>query len=427
MVCFMYVLNKCADDSIKWRNIRRECPIGVIPFLQRRSHDSCHDKGRDRAHGLERHSSAFGISSSCGGRPGAASSGARSGVASSAARSGVASCAAREAAGISNVRTVGAHSLVSLNRVNKALLPVRLSNVVAGGGGHGLVQLLDGRQPELGQGDGRVRELVFQSDMAALSVVALEVVLDPSVDGVVGGFVSDGGAGGSDEITIDLPIVGILVPDNGTQTHLPSNSTDTIVNITIWRTPALGCDSQDLLDYTHPVVELGNDLRVGESGHVRVGPGVNTDGVSVVQSTLRGNWRSLDPGTNIEQVGLLVFVVEQEVVQVGLSPLGVLGSFGPKVHGTVIICQPPSVWDRTEGNIRRDVVNLGSKTCTIGPPAVRVGGGVGGFKVGSAGWGCGGNVSPVNQVHDRNNVGVAGCVHDNLVHGGVARECDGGI
>lgn len=154
-----------------------------------------------------------------------------------------------------------------MNRIDEFLLPIRLSNVVAGSSRHGLVVLLDGRQPELGQGDGGIRKLVLQNDMAARIVFALLATFDPSIDGFVGGGIGDRARSGSNLVTVDVPIIGVPIPKNGSHTHLPRDGTDTIVNITIWWAPALGSDAEDLLDHSQGIVEFSDNFGVGEGSH----------------------------------------------------------------------------------------------------------------------------------------------------------------
>lgn len=247
-----------------------------------------------------------------------------------------------------------------MNRIVEFLLPVRLSNVVAGGGRQSLVVLLDGRQPELGQGDGGIRKFVLQNDMAVRIVFALHATFDPAIDGFVGGGIGDSARSRSDQITVDVPIIGVPIPKNGPHTHLPCDGTDTIVNITIWWAPALGSDAEDLLGHSQGVVEFSDNFGVGEGGHRRVRPGVGTNGVSVVETTLSSCWSAHNLRSDVEQVGLLVIVLEQIVVQVGFGPFGIFLGDGPVVHGAIVIRQTPGTSSRANGNVWGDVVDLRS-------------------------------------------------------------------
>jgi len=224
-----------------------------------------------------------------------------------------------------------------LDRINKLLLPVRLSNVVAGGRRHGRVLFLDSRQPELGQRDRRVGKLVFQDNMTVRLVLALLTTLDPTVDSVVRGLVCDRAWAWGDLIAVNVPVIGISVPDDGAHTHLPSNGTNAIIDITIGWAPAFRGDTENLLDHSQGVVELGNDLSVGQGGHGGMRPSVRTNRVAVVKTTLSSCRRTNDLGTDIEQVGLLVVVLKQVIIKVGFGPLGVFGSDRPVVHGTIVI------------------------------------------------------------------------------------------
>ncbi len=66
-------------------------------------------------------------------------------------------------------------------------------------------------------------------------------------------------------------------PHNGDKAHSKTNSTDTVVDITVRRTPVQGSDSSHILDDLLCPAELGNELlsRLGSS--IAVTPGVHAE------------------------------------------------------------------------------------------------------------------------------------------------------
>lgn len=75
-------------------------------------------------------------------------------------------------------------------------------------------------------------------------------------------------------ITYQAPIIRVLIPQNGTHAHRICNGTYAVIDITEWRTPALGRDAKHLLNGFLSPIKLGDNRLVAEGRHLRVGPRV---------------------------------------------------------------------------------------------------------------------------------------------------------
>ena len=91
----------------------------------------------------------------------------------------------------------------------------------------------------------------------------------------------------------------LFIPKNVSHTHLPCDSADTIINITLRRTETLGGNTSGFLDSFKSPVEFSNNLSIGLSGQRRVRPSMNTKMMTVVQTTLGSSRVSSDVGTNV--------------------------------------------------------------------------------------------------------------------------------
>ena len=76
---------------------------------------------------------------------------------------------------------------------------------------------------------------------------------------------------------IDCVLHVLLVPDDGGKTKdFLSNSSDTVVRVTVWRPPVLGQTSAGrVVDDLHRPSELAEEFLVGLGGHVWVSPCVH--------------------------------------------------------------------------------------------------------------------------------------------------------
>lgn len=77
-----------------------------------------------------------------------------------------------------------------------------------------------------------------------------------------------------------------MIPQNSSQTHLMSNCTDTIINIALRRSPTLGSDTSGLFDGLESPIKLCNNLGISLGCHGRMGPGVDTEMMPIVQTAL---------------------------------------------------------------------------------------------------------------------------------------------
>lgn len=193
-----------------------------------------------------------------------------------------------------------------------------------------------------------------------------------------------------------LPVVSVLGPDNGSHVEGSGDETDTVVDVTEGRAPALGGHAKELLDSLAGVVELGKGLLVRERGHVLVRPGVDTDLVAVVLGADSLDGPVDNVGANEEHGGLLVLLREEVVESV------------VRAVGSVVKAKTPSLGLGNGGNVGSETGRRrGRGALGVGPPAVSVGGvgGVGG--------------SPVTRV-------VTVTLDGDVGEGSVQRSVDGG-
>lgn len=159
-----------------------------------------------------------------------------------------------------------------------------------------------------------------------------------------------------------LPIVGVGRPDNRLETKTGGDCSDSVVDVTVRWSPSSNGNTGNVTDGLGGVVELGEDLRVGESSHVWVRPSVGDQVVTVDQTSLSLERPVEDVGTNVEHGSLLLLLLE-EVVE------GVVGTVG-----TVIKGETPGLWLVADHDVGGDVGVLRLSTlvasCTGGPPAV---------------------------------------------------------
>ena len=94
--------------------------------------------------------------------------------------------------------------------------------------------------------------------------------------------------------------------------------------------------------------------------------------MAVVQTTLGSDRGTHDLGADIKQVGLLVVVLEQEIIKVRFGPFGVFRRHGPVIHGTIVVSQTPGTSLGADGDVGGDVVDLGSGAQSLGPICERI-------------------------------------------------------
>lgn len=159
----------------------------------------------------------------------------------------------------SSTRLTGAKvSGVVLSRIYKVGFPVRVRNVHAFMNRHNVEGLLELWQPFFSHGDSSVVQFMFKYNVAILFICSILVRIDPAFKVAV----HSGWREVAATVTRHVPVVAIFVPDDGPHTHLPSDGTNAIINITIWRTPAARCDSCGFFDSTKSPIELCNYLIV---------------------------------------------------------------------------------------------------------------------------------------------------------------------
>ena len=158
----------------------------------------------------------------------------------------------------------------------------------------------------------------------------------------------------------NVPIVRVLLPQDGAQPEACSNRTHAVVRIAERRTPTRRCDTSGDLDSLGGVIQLGKHLLIRERRHVAVRPRVHTDVVAVDNPTLRLERPVDDIGPNVEH-GSLEVILLQEVVE------GIVRAVWSVVKG-----QAPRVGLWALIQILGDVAVLGLLAARRGPPAVGV-------------------------------------------------------
>jgi len=66
-------------------------------------------------------------------------------------------------------------------------------------------------------------------------------------------------------------------PDDRNEIHGGRESADTVIDITVRRSPVKGSDTEDIMDELLGPTKLGDNFLVSQSGHIRMTPGVDTD------------------------------------------------------------------------------------------------------------------------------------------------------
>lgn len=247
-----------------------------------------------------------GGSSRGGGRSGATSCGRVSASRRSCGRSGIVGDGERSATGLRG--RVGDDGVVArgldvrLGLVPSETLRERLQGVRA--------RLVQGHGQDVtdGEVDGGLVQIVLQDDEPSVELFGrLQDGVEPGQRGLTVGTTSG-----------NVPVVRIKDdavtggPDDRGQTHLCSDGSDTVVDVTVRRPEGSGSDTDRVLDDLHRPTELGDDLGVGEVGQVRVGPGVDRDLVTghVFADDHLGSGQ--DSGTDDEEGGLQVIGVDCE-------------------------------------------------------------------------------------------------------------------
>lgn len=101
-------------------------------------------------------------------------------------------------------------------------------------------------------------------------------------------------------IGVDSPVLGILVPQDRCQVEALGDESDTVVDVSKGRPPALGSDTEDLLDRFSSVVQLCKGRLIVKRSHVLVRPRVDTNLVAVFQSPHSLQRPVHDVGTDVE-------------------------------------------------------------------------------------------------------------------------------
>lgn len=161
--------------------------------------------------------------------------------------------------------------------------------------GNDIECLLELRQPFLSHRHSSVVQFVLKDNVAICFIGSVLVSVNPAFKVAV----NRGGRKVTATITGHVPVVGIFVPNDGTHTHLPSDRTNTVIDIAIRRTPASRSDSSGFLNCAKSPVKLCNYLVIGHGGHLRVGPGMNTDSQAIGNSSLSSSREADDIGADV--------------------------------------------------------------------------------------------------------------------------------
>ena len=160
----------------------------------------------------------------------------------------------------------------------------------------------------------------------------------------------------------NLPVVRVVLPNDGAETKTSSNRTHTVIHVTKRWTPARGRDTRGVLDGASSVKEFGKHLLIREGRGVAVSPSVNANVVTVGQTAL-GLVREIgDIATNVEKGGLQLLLLEV-VIEL------VVGTVG-----TIVERETECARLRASVNVRHHalVVVLGLRALASSPPAVGV-------------------------------------------------------
>ena len=127
------------------------------------------------------------------------------------------------------------------------------------------------------------------------------------------------------------------------------NRSYAIVHIAKRRTPAAARDPRGLLDGAQGPIELGDNHLVGDGGHLWMGPGMDTEGMSGLNRTLGCLWERDHVGSYVwldrsviilcsflltKQGGRLV-VGGKEIIQLRFSPCIICIS---RIQRPIIVC-----------------------------------------------------------------------------------------
>ena len=140
-------------------------------------------------------------------------------------------------------------------------------------------------------------------------------------------------------------------PDGSLETHGLRDRADTVVNIAVGRAPEGGGDTEHVLDDLLGPSELGDDLLVGERGHRRVAPSVDSNLMPSHVLLLEESRVGDGTRTNDEEGSLKV-----DGVEVLKQVTGVEGR-------TIVVSETPSHLIGALDDI------VGISTSTTGPPA----------------------------------------------------------
>lgn len=113
------------------------------------------------------------------------------------------------------------------------------------------------------------------------SVELRNIVVENRLESLERGFAGSSSTG-------NVPVGGVKVgdvvgsgfvrgPDDRRETHLRSDGSNSVVDVSIRRSESVGSDTDDVLDHLHGPSELGDDFLVGEGGERLMRPGVYGD------------------------------------------------------------------------------------------------------------------------------------------------------
>lgn len=198
-------------------------------------------------------------------------------------------------------------------------------------------------------------------DLGLLDIIHLEIVLqgNDTIRGTrgsgdpLGDVTRDPGGVVVGGITvIEIPVIGVMVPHDGLVTHGVEDTTDTVINVTVWRTDVPRGDTNGLTDSTGGVSELGDDLLIGLGGEGGVGPGVGGNMMALLVGTTQDLGIGEDTGSDDEEGGLdvVLFKKVQEdggigggSIIVGQTPLGITGAIEDVSDGLALSTRPPAL------------------------------------------------------------------------------------
>lgn len=103
-------------------------------------------------------------------------------------------------------------------------------------------------------------ELVRKNNRTKIGILPTLLLIDEALVICI-----DLGLGGS---RVKRPVGRVFGPYHSGQVESGSDHPDPIVDVTIRRAPAQGRDAEDVLDDSLGIVELGEDLFIGEGGHI---------------------------------------------------------------------------------------------------------------------------------------------------------------